>query len=102
MSYPGRVRMHYGHPDVFDKMYIMTRGGMSKATRQLHISEDVFGGYNHCLRGGEIKHRCREWKFSRYFSYLGSLNPDMSSQCSDVYCLRADRLQIFEMIIHNF
>ena len=36
----------------------MTRGGVSKATRQLHISEDVFGGYNHCLRGGDIKYRC--------------------------------------------
>lgn len=30
---------------------------MSKATRQLHISEDVFGGYNHCLRGGDLKYR---------------------------------------------
>lgn len=37
--------MHYGHPDVFDKLYIMTRGGVSKATRQLHISEV---GHTHC------------------------------------------------------
>jgi 1,3-beta-glucan synthase len=111
MSYPGRVRMHYGHPDVFNKLHIMTRvsavacrvkraatgwgpphgdlethrspgsahppvcgrvhhlhgihlhvatqaqGGVSKATRQLHISEDVFGGMNHTLRGGQIKYR---------------------------------------------
>ncbi len=130
MSYPGRVRMHYGHPDVFNKLHIMTRaspctplasavtsfiavlaaklqyltrgggcagwlavgvasaarkgerhiawqrragwsvsahilffpfpvtqGGLSKATRQLHISEDVFGGYNHTLRGAQIKYK---------------------------------------------
>ncbi|PNH09351.1 putative callose synthase 6 [Tetrabaena socialis] len=57
MSYPGRVRMHYGHPDVFNKLHIMTRGGVSKATRQLHISEDVFGGFNHTLRGGQIKYK---------------------------------------------
>ncbi|GLC51113.1 hypothetical protein PLESTB_000467200 [Pleodorina starrii] len=57
MSYPGRVRMHYGHPDVFNKMHIMTRGGLSKATRQLHISEDVFGGFNQLLRGGQIKYK---------------------------------------------
>jgi callose synthase len=23
-------RMHYGHPDVFDKLYIMTNGGVNK------------------------------------------------------------------------
>jgi hypothetical protein len=33
------------------------QGGPSKATRQLHISEDIFGGYNHTLRGGRIKYR---------------------------------------------
>ncbi|GIL73021.1 hypothetical protein Vretifemale_3258, partial [Volvox reticuliferus] len=57
MSYPGRVRLHYGHPDVFNKMHIMTRGGLSKATRQLHISEDVFGGFNQLLRGAQIKYK---------------------------------------------
>ena len=33
------------------------KGGVSKATRQLHISEDIFGGMNHTLRGGQIKYR---------------------------------------------
>ncbi len=31
------------------------QGSVSKATRQLHISEDIFGGYNHTLRGARIK-----------------------------------------------
>lgn len=50
----GNVRLHYGHPDVFDKLHCMTRGGLSKATRGLHVSEDVLGGLNHTLRGGRI------------------------------------------------
>ncbi len=57
MDTPGNVRMHYGHPDVFNKLHIMSRGGVSKATRQLHISEDVFGGLNHTTRGARIKYR---------------------------------------------
>ncbi len=47
----GNVRLHYGHPDVFDKLATMTRGGVSKATRGLHVSEDLMGGLNHVLRG---------------------------------------------------
>ena len=57
MTFPGRARFHYGHPDVWDKIYIQTRGGISKATRNLHVSEDVFGGLNAALRGGKIADR---------------------------------------------
>uniref|UniRef100_A0A0E0L6W8 1,3-beta-glucan synthase n=1 Tax=Oryza punctata TaxID=4537 RepID=A0A0E0L6W8_ORYPU len=28
-----KVRMHYGHPDVFDRIFHITRGGISKASR---------------------------------------------------------------------
>ena len=55
MTWPGGVRFHYGHPDLWNKLFIMTRGGVSKATRGFHISEDVFAGYNHVLRGGKVK-----------------------------------------------
>ncbi len=27
MTKPARVRMHYGHPDVFNKLHVMTRVG---------------------------------------------------------------------------
>jgi hypothetical protein len=37
--------------------HVTCQGGFSKATRQLHISEDVFSGYNHTLRGAGIKYR---------------------------------------------
>jgi 1,3-beta-glucan synthase len=57
MAEPGGVRFHYGHPDVWNKLFTMTRGGVSKATRAFHISEDVFGGYNAIFRGAVIKYK---------------------------------------------
>lgn len=39
-----RVRFHYGHPDVFDRIFHITRGGMSKASRGINLSEDIFAG----------------------------------------------------------
>lgn len=39
-----RVRFHYGHPDVFDRIFHITRGGMSKASRNVNLSEDIFAG----------------------------------------------------------
>lgn len=36
--------MHYGHPDVFDRMFHVTRGGISKASRVINISEDIYAG----------------------------------------------------------
>lgn len=40
-----RVRMHYGHPDVFDRIFHITRGGISKASRVINISEDIYAGH---------------------------------------------------------
>ena len=39
-----RVRFHYGHPDIFDRMFHLTRGGISKASKTINLSEDVFAG----------------------------------------------------------
>lgn len=36
--------MHYGHPDVFDRVFHITRGGISKASRVINISEDIYSG----------------------------------------------------------
>lgn len=36
--------MHYGHPDVFDRIFHITRGGISKSSRIINISEDIFAG----------------------------------------------------------
>ncbi|KAL1503389.1 hypothetical protein AB1Y20_011447 [Prymnesium parvum] len=56
MATPLKVRFHYGHPDVWDKVWVMTNGGVSKASKTLHISEDIFGGFNCLLRGGAIEY----------------------------------------------
>lgn len=39
-----RVRFHYGHPDVFDRIFHITRGGISKASAGINLSEDIFAG----------------------------------------------------------
>ncbi|XP_062218735.1 putative callose synthase 8 [Phragmites australis] len=51
---PLRVRFHYGHPDIFDRIFHLTRGGISKASKTINLSEDVFAGYNSILRRGHI------------------------------------------------
>ncbi|KAL0320347.1 UNVERIFIED_CONTAM: Callose synthase 12 [Sesamum radiatum] len=56
LANPLKVRMHYGHPDVFDRFWFMTRGGLSKASRVINISEDIFAGFNCTLRGGNVTH----------------------------------------------
>nr|XP_043626989.1 callose synthase 7 [Erigeron canadensis] len=53
---PLRVRFHYGHPDIFDRIFHITRGGISKASKIINLSEDIFSGYNSTLRGGYVTH----------------------------------------------
>ncbi|XP_058095312.1 putative callose synthase 8 isoform X2 [Magnolia sinica] len=54
---PLRVRFHYGHPDLFDRVFHLTRGGISKASKTINLSEDVFAGFNSTLRRGYITYR---------------------------------------------
>ncbi|CAI9106685.1 OLC1v1005889C1 [Oldenlandia corymbosa var. corymbosa] len=56
LAKPLKVRMHYGHPDVFDRVFHITRGGISKASRVINISEDIYAGFNSTLRQGNITH----------------------------------------------
>lgn len=56
LANPLKVRMHYGHPDVFDRFWFISRGGISKASRVINISEDIFAGFNCTLRGGNVTH----------------------------------------------
>ncbi|KAJ6425033.1 hypothetical protein OIU84_025745 [Salix udensis] len=51
-----RVRFHYGHPDVFDRLFHLTRGGISKASKVINLSEDIFAGFNSTLREGNVTH----------------------------------------------
>ncbi|KAK1301380.1 putative callose synthase 8 [Acorus calamus] len=54
LANPLRVRFHYGHPDIFDRVFHLTRGGISKASRTINLSEDVFAGFNSTLRQGFV------------------------------------------------
>jgi len=52
------ARMHYGHPDIMNKSCMMQQGGVSKATKTLNLSEDIFAGMDFTLRGEgrDIRH----------------------------------------------
>ncbi|KAL4330238.1 hypothetical protein AHAS_Ahas13G0380100 [Arachis hypogaea] len=56
LARPLKVRFHYGHPDVFDRIFHFTRGGFSKASRGINLSEDIFAGFNSTLRRGNVTH----------------------------------------------
>ncbi|KAG2500438.1 hypothetical protein HYH03_002006 [Edaphochlamys debaryana] len=60
MGFPSAVRAHYGHPDLWNKLFAMGRAGLSKSNAVQHVSEDAFGGYNALKRGG----------LSKYVSYI--------------------------------
>jgi len=51
--------MHYGHPDMMSKACMMQQGGISKATKTINLSEDIFAGMDFTLRGAgrTIGHR---------------------------------------------
>ncbi|KAK1292087.1 Callose synthase 5 [Acorus calamus] len=56
LARPLKVRFHYGHPDVFDRIFHISRGGISKASRVINLSEDIFAGFNSTLRRGNVTH----------------------------------------------
>ncbi|KAG7191769.1 uncharacterized protein KQ657_002734 [Scheffersomyces spartinae] len=49
-------KLHYGHPDFLNVIFMTTRGGCSKAQKGLHLNEDIYAGINAITRGGRIKH----------------------------------------------
>ncbi|KAI7335675.1 1,3-beta-glucan synthase component, partial [Hortaea werneckii] len=49
-------KLHYGHPDFLNGIYMTTRGGVSKAQKGLHLNEDIYAGMTAMMRGGRIKH----------------------------------------------
>lgn len=53
---PLRVRMHYGHPDIFDRYFVQTCGSCSKASNGINLSEDIFAGFNCTARGYCVHH----------------------------------------------
>jgi 1,3-beta-glucan synthase len=44
------------HHDFLNALYMVTRGGVSKAQKGLHLNEDIYAGMTAFGRGGRIKH----------------------------------------------
>src|SRR6202012_6055742 len=73
--------------DVLDKVFFTTRGGMSKASKMLHVSEDIFAGFKSTLRGGRILHKeyiqvgkGRDLGFNQLYLFEAKLAPGAGEQ----------------------
>ncbi|KAL0910172.1 hypothetical protein M5K25_021119 [Dendrobium thyrsiflorum] len=53
---PLKVCFQYRHPDVFDIIFHIIRGDISKASRGINLSENIFAGFNSTLRQINITH----------------------------------------------
>ncbi|KAJ9052827.1 1,3-beta-D-glucan synthase [Entomophthora muscae] len=80
-------KLHYGHPDFLNSIFMTTRGGISKAQKGLHLNEDIFAGMNAFQRGGRIKHteyyQCgkgRDMGFSSVLSFNTKIGTGMGEQ----------------------
>jgi hypothetical protein len=82
-------RMHYGHPDIMNKLYMMQQGGVSKATKTLNLSEDIFAGMDFTLRGEgrKIKHceyfhlaKGRDLSFNTVLAFFSKLSSGAGEQ----------------------
>ena len=108
LTWPLMVRFHYGHPDVWDKVWAISSGGISKASRTLHVSEDVFGGLNVVLRGGAVEYyefihcgKGRDMGFIAVNGFETKISAGNSLQCCsrDLYRLGKsfDLFRLFSM-----
>lgn len=80
-------KLHYGHPDFLNVIFMTTRGGVSKSQRGLHLNEDIFAGMNAMMRGGRIKHceyfQCgkgRDLGFGSILNFTTKIGSGMSEQ----------------------
>jgi len=83
------ARMHYGHPDIMNKQYMMQQGGVSKATKTLNLSEDIFAGMDFMLRGEgrKIRHceyfyltKGRDLGFNAVMSFFSKISSGTGEQ----------------------
>ena len=80
-------KLHYGHPDFLNGIFMTTRGGVSKAQKGLHLNEDIFAGMTALLRGGRIKHceyyQCgkgRDLGFGQILNFTTKIGTGMGEQ----------------------
>lgn len=106
LTRPLRIRLHYGHPDVFDKLFFITRGGVSKASKGINLSEDIFAGYNNVVRGGSVGFKeyvqfgkGRDVGMSQIYQFEAKLSQGAAEQSlsRDVYRM-CNRLDFFRLL----
>ncbi|CAN3377239.1 hypothetical protein DIURU_003510 [Diutina rugosa] len=80
-------KLHYGHPDFLNATFMLTRGGVSKAQKGLHLNEDIYAGMNAMMRGGKIKHceyyQCgkgRDMGFGSVLNFTTKIGAGMGEQ----------------------
>ncbi|CAO3636653.1 unnamed protein product [Cunninghamella blakesleeana] len=80
-------KLHYGHPDFLNAIFMTTRGGVSKAQKGLHLNEDIYAGMNAFQRGGRIKHvdyyQCakgRDLGFQSILNFVTKIGSGMGEQ----------------------
>ncbi|CDK28543.1 unnamed protein product [Kuraishia capsulata CBS 1993] len=80
-------KLHYGHPDFLNAIFMTTRGGISKSQRGLHLNEDIYAGMMALLRGGRITHcdyyQCgkgRDLGFGSILNFTSKIGGGMGEQ----------------------
>lgn len=80
-------KLHYGHPDFLNATFMLTRGGVAKAQKGLHLNEDIYAGMTAMLRGGRIKHceyfQCgkgRDMGFGSILNFTTKIGAGMGEQ----------------------
>ncbi|KAG9444221.1 hypothetical protein H6P81_015561 [Aristolochia fimbriata] len=106
LANPLRVRFHYGHPDLFDRLFHITRGGISKASKTINLSEDVFAGFNSTLRRGYVTYheymqvgKGRDVGLNQISKFEAKIANGNSEQTlsRDIYCL-GQQFDFFRML----
>lgn len=106
LTRPLHIRLHYGHPDVFDKLFFITRGGISKSSKGINLSEDIFAGYNNVIRGGSVGFKeyvqvgkGRDVGMSQIYKFEAKLSQGAAEQSlsRDVYRM-CQRLDFFRLL----
>ena len=106
LASPLQIRQHYGHPDLFDKFFVMTEGGMSKASHGINLSEDVFAGFNATIRGHTVSFKeyvqvgkGRDVGLQQTYKFEAKLSQGNAEQSlsRDMYRI-CDRLDFFRLM----
>ena len=91
------VRMHYGHPDMFDRNAALSIGWTSSSSK---LNEDIYAGYRTLLRGGRVKFieyrrvgKAREVSFATALVLFTKFGRGAGEQAKDqiVYWLNTSR-----------